>query len=79
MKIIKIIESKRWINNITKHTASIYGSVPYANKTERQNWSIQVVGYTWQLDNGTIGLGRRPAKTIQEAIKIMNEFNGTKP
>ena len=75
MKILEVIESKRWVNKVTGQTASIYGAVPYFGDQGKANWSIEVVGYTWKLDNGTIGLGRIPAKTYEEAIEIMIKFN----
>lgn len=75
MKITKIIESKHWVNYKTGQTASIYGSVPYLNDLDKQNWTIATRGYTWQLDNGTIGLGRTPTKTYEEAFEIMTTFN----
>lgn len=75
MKILEVIESKRWINKINGRTASIYGAVPYVSLSEKLEWEIETVGYTWRLDNGTIGLGRIPAKTKNEALKIMQDFN----
>jgi hypothetical protein len=75
MQVIKIIESKHWINKVSGHTASIYGSVPYTNEADKLNWSIELRGYTWQLSNGTIGLGRQPAKTLAEAQAVMNLIN----
>lgn len=75
MKIIAVIESRHWINSQTGATASIYGACPYTTEADKQNWSIQVRGYTWRLDNGTVGLGRQPAKTRAEAEEIMQQFN----
>jgi predicted GH43/DUF377 family glycosyl hydrolase len=76
VKIIEVIESKYWLNRINGRTASIYGAVPYMNETEKHNWSIESRGYTWRLDNGTIGLGRQPVKTREEALRIMELVNG---
>lgn len=75
MKIIDVIESKRWINKVTGQTASIYGAVPYTSSSDKPNWTIEAVGFTWQMDNGTIGLGRQPAKTRLEAVNFMDEYN----
>jgi hypothetical protein len=75
MKIIEVIESKCWQNKITGATASIYGSVPYFSDKDKQDWEVITRGYTWRLDNGTVGLGRMPANTMSEAIEIMNNFN----
>lgn len=75
MKIIAVIESKRWENIKTGQTASIYGAVPYTSELDKDNWKIEISGYTWKLDNGTIGLGRTPVKTKEEALEIMENFN----
>lgn len=75
MKIIEIVQSKHWLNRVTGATASIYGSVPYTSEAEKEHWQIVVRGYTWKLDNGTIGLGRQPAKTMSEALEVMKQFN----
>lgn len=75
MKVLEVIESKAWINKITGQRASIYGAVPYTNEVDKQNWSLVVVGYTWRLDNGTVGLGRIPAKTREEAEEVMRQVN----
>jgi len=75
MRIIKVIESKRWVNRVTGKTASIYGALPYSSDTEKQNWEMQPNGYTWVNSNGTIGVGRPNAKTYGEAIEIMNKVN----
>lgn len=75
MRIIEIVESKYWLNIKTKQTASIYGAVPYSNESNKQDWTIVTRGYTWRLDNGTIGLGRMPVKTYDEAKQIMDAFN----
>jgi hypothetical protein len=73
MKILDIIESKHWLNTETGQTASIYGAVPWIG--EQGPWQIVVRGYTWRLDNGTVGLGRQPAKTKTEALEVMKQFN----
>lgn len=75
MRVEKIIESKHWKNKMTGETASIYGAVPYWNDAKKNQWSIETRGYTWKLDNGTIGLGRKPVKTYAEAKEVMNKIN----
>lgn len=74
-RIIEIIESKHWVNVETGRTASIYGAVPYTNDQDKLNWRIESRGYTWRLNNGTIGLGRSPAKTLSEALEVMVKVN----
>lgn len=72
----EIIESKNWVNTITGQTASIYGSVPYTNDTDKTNWVIEVVGYTIRNnDTGTVGLGRKPFKTMYEATEQLRKLN----
>ena len=75
MKILEVIESKHWVNNSTGATASIYGAVPWTTEKEKAQWKIETRGYTWRLSNGTIGLGRVPAKTMNEALEVMELFN----
>lgn len=75
MKIIEVIPSIRWYNKRTKQTASIYGAVPWTRPADADQWEKQTTGWTWRLDNGTVGLGRAPAKTEQEALEIMKHFN----
>lgn len=71
MKPIAIIESKRWENKKTGQTASLYGSLPYYD--DGKDWKVVTVGYTVQNDNGTVGNGRIPFKTLAEAkIKYPN-------
>ena len=69
----EIIESKQWVNHMTGQTASIYGAVPYVNDNEKQHWAITVRGYTVRnVKTGTVGIGRAPWKTEQEAIDWLN-------
>jgi hypothetical protein len=75
MRILEVIESKQWVNSETGATASIYGSLPWRSVTEKDQWAIVVRGFTWKNSNGTIGLGRRPAKTYAEALEVMEKFN----
>jgi len=74
-RVLNIIESKKWVNSETGATASIYGSLPYWTEAEGKKWKIVTSGYTWQLNDGTIGLGRIPAKTYEEAVEVMNSIN----
>lgn len=75
MKVIEVIESWQWINIKTGQTASIYGAVPYTSEVDALNWRKELRGFTWRLDNGTVGLGRIPAKTRAEAEEIMRKVN----
>ena len=73
--ITKVTEAKRWKNTKTGSTASIYGSVPWVTEAERPEWIIEATGWTWACDNGTIGIGRKPADTKEEAEAIMEKVN----
>lgn len=75
MKIIRVIESKVWNNKRTGAKASIYGSVPWMTDAGRADWEMVTQGWTWELTNGTIGFGRVPAKTREEAEAVMLRFN----
>ena len=74
-RIIEVIESKQWRNTKTGQTASIYGALPYCSETEKENWIIEKRGYTWKRSDGTVGLGRKPAKTYEEAVGVMEKIN----
>lgn len=75
MRIIEVIESKRWKNTVTGATASIYGAVPYTSEADKGRWVVETVGYTWRREDGTVGLGRVPAKTLEEALAVMERVN----
>jgi hypothetical protein len=72
----EVIESRRWVNEKTGKTASIYGAVPWTRAAEKREWSIETVGWTI-LDNrtGTVGIGRHPFKTKKEAQDWADEWN----
>jgi len=76
MKITEVTEARFWFNKATGATASLYGSTPWSGDArEKSEWEIRVGGWTWRLDNGTVGCGRRPAATRDEAEAFMREFN----
>jgi hypothetical protein len=62
-----VIESRRWKRDDGR-TASIYGAVPWVSDAERGRWAIESVGFTVR-DNqrGTVGIGRAPWPTREEA------------
>lgn len=76
MKVTNIVLSRRWRNMQTGQTASIYGAVPYTRESERADWMIETVGWTWELDNGRVGLGRPPAETYEAALAVLKQING---
>jgi hypothetical protein len=64
-----IIESKKWVCNDGR-TASIYGSCPWVSDADRDQWKVQIVGYTVQhKKTGTVGIGRKPWETLEDAQK----------
>ena len=72
----EVIESRRWKNSATGATASLYGAAPYVSDRDRADWHVETVGYTWRnLKTGTIGLGRAPAKTREEAETVAARLN----
>jgi hypothetical protein len=75
MKVLEVIPAKKWKNKVTGQTASLYGAVPYTTTAEAEGWEVITVGWTWRNSNGTIGLGRVPAATYEEAVEVMNKVN----
>lgn len=75
MRIIRVIESRIWRNEATGRTASIYGAAPWIGPKTNE-WNMVHNGWTWEMDNNTIGMGRVPAKTRDEAQAIMDDING---
>lgn len=57
--------------------ASLYGACPWDGQpgNQRIDWTIETSGWTWENSNGTIGLGRVPAATREEAEEIMRKVN----
>jgi len=71
----EIIESKQW-QCTDGRTASIYGSCPYVSDADKAHWAIKTVGYTVRnTKTGTVGIGRKPFATLDEAQQFINQFN----
>lgn len=79
MNVWEVIERKKWVNKHTKQETSIYGSVPYTNEEEKQNWFIKVSGYTLKNNlHNTVGAACVPLggfATLQEAQTKCNRLN----
>jgi hypothetical protein len=75
MKIVEVIESRVWINKLTNMRVSPYGACPWTRESDKPNWELITEGWTWRNDNGTVGLGRMPAKTREEAEQVMQACN----
>lgn len=73
--MIKVVPSKCWRNSKTGETASLYGAAPWFGGGEHPDWSVVQVGWTWEHPNGTVGLGRMPAKTREEAQEVADRLN----
>lgn len=76
MRIVNVIPSRTWVNAINGSRASIYGALPYVRPSEANEWAIIDDGWTWGMDNNTVGCCRAPAKTEAEARAFMAEWNG---
>jgi hypothetical protein len=69
----EVIEARQWrhtgnaANPATNRTASPYGSAPWVSENDRSAWTLEVTGYTIQHPDGTIGLGRPPFASKEEA------------
>jgi hypothetical protein len=75
MQKFEIIESKHW-KHITGRTASIYGAVPWTSSDDAGNWSIMSAGWTVRNNQtGTVGTGRKPFQTKEEAEAFISQFN----
>ena len=75
-RVLDVIPARHWVHR-TGRTASVYGAVPWtgAPGNQESDWEMETVGWTWQNDDGTVGLGRVPAKTREEAVALMRKIN----
>lgn len=73
--ILEVIEARIWSNSKTNRVASIYGAVPWTSNTEREDWKLIQIGFTWRTSSGTVGIGRQPCATREEAEQVMNQIN----
>ena len=75
-RIVAVIPAKI-MRHKSGRTASPYGAAPWtgAPGDTEADWTMETVGWTWQNSNGTIGLGRVPAKTREEAEEVMRKVN----
>jgi hypothetical protein len=77
MRVLKVIPSRKLRNKVDGRIASPYGAHPAtgAPGNNYSDWEMITVGWTWLNSNGTIGLGRAPAETREEAEAIMTRIN----
>lgn len=74
LRIVEIIPARRW-RHVDGRTASLYGSCPWTSAADKANWTMVDDGYTWRRADGTVGIGRRPASTMEEAKAVMDRVN----
>jgi hypothetical protein len=71
----EVIPSRVWKNASTGQSASIYGAVPYQRDAAAEGWAIVDVGFTIRDKvSGTVGIGRLPFTTQQEAEKVAQDM-----
>jgi hypothetical protein len=75
MRIVQVIEARVWLNKITGQKASPYGALPWTRKSDKAQWELVSRGFTWEMSNGTVGLGIPPAATREEAEAVMAHYN----
>jgi hypothetical protein len=75
MRIIRVFEFWAWVNARTGALATLCGGAPWRTESERADWAIQLLGFTWEHANGIIGLDRAPTTTREEAETVMKDYN----
>lgn len=69
----EIVPSRRWYNQSTGASASIFGSTPWASEADRNHWQIVQNGWTIRDEQtGTVGMGREPFATHDSAQQWLN-------
>ena len=68
---VRVVESKSWKHKVTGRRVSPYGAVPWTTEADRSNWELITDGFTWEMSNGTVGMCRQPAKSREEAERVM--------
>lgn len=77
MRILSVIVSRVWVNTVSGRTSSIYGACPWVASSEKANWEVVSRGFTWEMDNNTVGIaGVNNKPTREEAEAFMAEWNG---
>ncbi len=75
LKVIQVIPAKVWKHKKTGLTASISSGPPWRHECEMLDWTMEQVGWTWQMSDGTIGNGCIPAPTMELALEAARKFN----
>jgi hypothetical protein len=75
---VTVVPYTFWHNTETGRNASIFGALPWIGEQPKE-WIEKTEGYTYQVEHKdgsfTYGLGRRPAKTENEAIALAMSIN----
>lgn len=71
----EVIESRVWKHRVTGRTVSPYGAAPWLGEADRPNWELQVRGFTVRNPDGTIGCGKPPCATREEAQALADKLN----
>jgi hypothetical protein len=62
----RVIEHMVW-KHTSGRTASTRGACPWTRDSERNDWSMDLAGFTVLHPDGTTGLGRPPFLTREDA------------
>lgn len=62
------VQAMRW-QSANGQTASVYGAVPYYSQEQKiqEGWEIVKSGWIPEWSDGTVGAGRPPHATLEEA------------
>lgn len=72
MNTYTVIESKLW-EHTSGRRVSAYGALPWYGEEEKKQWSLTTVGWTVRNNQtGTIGIGRIPWETQEQAQLWIN-------
>jgi hypothetical protein len=74
MRVWEVIPARRW-RHTSGRSASVYGALPWTSDAGKAEWTMETSGWTWRMSNGTVGLGRVPAATREEAEAVMARVN----
>ena len=71
---VTVIPSRAW-RHTSGRTASIYGASPWTNPADKPNWALVERGWTTLNPDGTVGCGRPPCATQEEAQALADRLN----
>ncbi len=71
----KVIPSKHWEHKTTGRRASLYGAVPWTGEAGdgKEHWEVVENGWTIAWPDGTVGIGRIPFASADQAQKWVDE------